>query len=191
MEMNKKGQAALEYLLTYGWAPILVAILISIFIYILQPPQPAERWQEEWQCTPDDWREAGELINCEDKIKTQTIQFIGMDFSTNKEYCEKKLYVHGETEEGIMTYDYVFEPEINCVQKYDRLNDMLYDQCRTERLEIKVTTYPDGQITRPDNVYVMEDNNGKIELRELWSYEKNPPEHAMTIMSFECNEAIE
>lgn len=32
--MNKKGQSALEYLMTYGWALIVIAIVIGILIYV-------------------------------------------------------------------------------------------------------------------------------------------------------------
>ncbi len=32
--MEKKGQAALEYLMTYGWALIVIAIVIGILIYV-------------------------------------------------------------------------------------------------------------------------------------------------------------
>ncbi len=33
--MNNKGQSALEYLMTYGWALIVIAIVIGILIYIM------------------------------------------------------------------------------------------------------------------------------------------------------------
>ncbi|MEK6972978.1 MAG: hypothetical protein AABW72_02995 [archaeon] len=32
--MNNKGQSALEYLMTYGWALIVVAVIIGILIYV-------------------------------------------------------------------------------------------------------------------------------------------------------------
>lgn len=32
--MNKKGQSALEYLMTYGWALIVVAIVVGILLYV-------------------------------------------------------------------------------------------------------------------------------------------------------------
>jgi len=32
--MNKRGQSALEYLMTYGWALIVIAIVIGVLIYV-------------------------------------------------------------------------------------------------------------------------------------------------------------
>ena len=38
--LNKKGQAALEYLMTYGWALVVIAIVIGVLIFmgILKAP---------------------------------------------------------------------------------------------------------------------------------------------------------
>ncbi len=38
--LNKKGQAALEYLMTYGWALVVIAIVIGVLIFmgILRAP---------------------------------------------------------------------------------------------------------------------------------------------------------
>lgn len=33
--MNSRGQSALEYLMTYGWALIVIAIVVGLLIYIL------------------------------------------------------------------------------------------------------------------------------------------------------------
>ena len=33
--MNKKGQAALEYLMTYGWALIIIAIVMGVLIFVV------------------------------------------------------------------------------------------------------------------------------------------------------------
>ena len=33
--MNKKGQSALEYLMTYGWALIVIAIVVGLLVFIL------------------------------------------------------------------------------------------------------------------------------------------------------------
>ena len=38
--MNKKGQAAMEYLMTYGWALLVIVIVIAILVLLnLKPPQ--------------------------------------------------------------------------------------------------------------------------------------------------------
>ena len=36
--MNKRGQAALEYLMTYGWALIVIAIVIGVLVFIVASP---------------------------------------------------------------------------------------------------------------------------------------------------------
>ena len=36
--MNKKGQAALEYLMTYGWALIVIAIVVGVLVFIVASP---------------------------------------------------------------------------------------------------------------------------------------------------------
>ncbi len=36
--MNKKGQAALEYLMTYGWALIVIAIVVGVLVFIVATP---------------------------------------------------------------------------------------------------------------------------------------------------------
>ncbi|MCX6799010.1 MAG: hypothetical protein NTW59_02855 [Candidatus Diapherotrites archaeon] len=36
--MNKRGQAALEYLMTYGWALIVIAIVVGVLIFIVSSP---------------------------------------------------------------------------------------------------------------------------------------------------------
>jgi len=36
--MNKKGQAALEYLMTYGWALIVIAIVVGVLVFIVAAP---------------------------------------------------------------------------------------------------------------------------------------------------------
>ncbi|MBN2067212.1 MAG: hypothetical protein JW744_01975 [Candidatus Diapherotrites archaeon] len=36
--MNRKGQAALEYLMTYGWALIVIAIVVGVLIFIVSTP---------------------------------------------------------------------------------------------------------------------------------------------------------
>ncbi len=33
--MNKKGQSAIEYLMTYGWALIVIAIVVGILVFVL------------------------------------------------------------------------------------------------------------------------------------------------------------
>lgn len=41
--MDNKGQAALEYLMTYGWALVVIAIVVGVLIFmgILKPPTAA------------------------------------------------------------------------------------------------------------------------------------------------------
>jgi len=36
--MNSKGQAALEYLMTYGWALIVIAIVVGVLVFIVSSP---------------------------------------------------------------------------------------------------------------------------------------------------------
>jgi len=36
--MNNKGQAALEYLMTYGWALIVIAIVVGVLVFIVSSP---------------------------------------------------------------------------------------------------------------------------------------------------------
>lgn len=36
---NKKGQSALEYLMTYGWALVVIVIVIAALIFLIQPSQ--------------------------------------------------------------------------------------------------------------------------------------------------------
>ena len=36
--MNKRGQAALEYLMTYGWALIVIAIVVGVLVFIVAAP---------------------------------------------------------------------------------------------------------------------------------------------------------
>ena len=36
--MNNRGQAALEYLMTYGWALIVIAIVVGVLIFIVSSP---------------------------------------------------------------------------------------------------------------------------------------------------------
>ncbi len=33
--MDKRGQSALEYLMTYGWALIVIAIVVGVLVYIM------------------------------------------------------------------------------------------------------------------------------------------------------------
>ena len=51
--MNSQGQAAFEYLMTYGWALIVIAIVVGFLIFTVNNPQQTEYWQEEWQCTKE------------------------------------------------------------------------------------------------------------------------------------------
>ena len=36
--MDNKGQAALEYLMTYGWALIVIAIVVGVLVFIVSSP---------------------------------------------------------------------------------------------------------------------------------------------------------
>ncbi len=36
--MNNRGQAALEYLMTYGWALIVIAIVVGVLVFIVSSP---------------------------------------------------------------------------------------------------------------------------------------------------------
>ena len=36
--MDRKGQAALEYLMTYGWALIVIAIVVGVLVFIVSSP---------------------------------------------------------------------------------------------------------------------------------------------------------
>jgi len=36
--MNTRGQAALEYLMTYGWALIVIAIVVGVLVFIVSSP---------------------------------------------------------------------------------------------------------------------------------------------------------
>ena len=36
---NKKGQSALEYLMTYGWALVVIVIVIAALVFLIQPSQ--------------------------------------------------------------------------------------------------------------------------------------------------------
>ena len=36
--MNRRGQAALEYLMTYGWALIVIAIVVGVLVFIVSSP---------------------------------------------------------------------------------------------------------------------------------------------------------
>jgi len=36
--MNGRGQAALEYLMTYGWALIVIAIVVGVLVFIVSSP---------------------------------------------------------------------------------------------------------------------------------------------------------
>jgi len=36
--MDKRGQAALEYLMTYGWALIVIAIVVGVLVFIVSSP---------------------------------------------------------------------------------------------------------------------------------------------------------
>lgn len=36
--MNSRGQAALEYLMTYGWALIVIAIVVGVLVFIVSSP---------------------------------------------------------------------------------------------------------------------------------------------------------
>ncbi len=36
--MNSRGQAALEYLMTYGWALIVIAIVVGVLVFIVAAP---------------------------------------------------------------------------------------------------------------------------------------------------------
>lgn len=39
MKKMKKGQAAMEYLMTYGWAILIVLAIMAILIYMVRPQQ--------------------------------------------------------------------------------------------------------------------------------------------------------
>ena len=39
--MNNRGQAALEYLMTYGWALIVIAIVVGVLVFIVSSPAGA------------------------------------------------------------------------------------------------------------------------------------------------------
>ena len=39
--MNSRGQAALEYLMTYGWALIVIAIVVGVLVFIVATPTGA------------------------------------------------------------------------------------------------------------------------------------------------------
>ena len=36
---SKKGQSALEYLMTYGWALVVIVIVIAALVFLIQPSQ--------------------------------------------------------------------------------------------------------------------------------------------------------
>lgn len=55
--MNTKGQTKLEYLMLYGWATIVIVIVVGVLVFMTtSPPQETSRWQEEWQCM--EWKES-------------------------------------------------------------------------------------------------------------------------------------
>ena len=37
--MDKRGQSALEYLMTYGWALVVIVIVIAALVFLIQPSQ--------------------------------------------------------------------------------------------------------------------------------------------------------
>src|SRR3989344_1189359 len=39
MFSKKKGQSALEYLMTYGWALVVIVIVIAALVFLIQPSQ--------------------------------------------------------------------------------------------------------------------------------------------------------
>lgn len=51
---NKKGQAAMEYLMTYGWAILIVLAIMGILVYLVRPQQ-IETCQiaQPFQCEQD------------------------------------------------------------------------------------------------------------------------------------------
>ncbi|HZX20465.1 MAG TPA: hypothetical protein VFF13_05615 [archaeon] len=39
IKFNQKGQSALEYLMTYGWALVVIVIVIAALVFLIQPSQ--------------------------------------------------------------------------------------------------------------------------------------------------------
>jgi len=39
LKNSKKGQSALEYLMTYGWALVVIVIVIAALVFLIQPSQ--------------------------------------------------------------------------------------------------------------------------------------------------------
>jgi len=67
--MERKGQSALEYLMTYGWALVTVVIVVAaLFAFgIFNPSElPEQEFVEEWVCQKEEivgWKYIGNTLD--------------------------------------------------------------------------------------------------------------------------------
>lgn len=58
---GKKGQAALEYLMTYGWALLIILAIMAVLVYLVKPQQvEACNVALPFQCEPDHYKIKGD-----------------------------------------------------------------------------------------------------------------------------------
>ncbi|MEM3454957.1 MAG: hypothetical protein QXF07_00015 [Candidatus Micrarchaeia archaeon] len=80
---NKKGQAAMEYLMTYGWAILIVLAIMAILVYLVRPQQ-IETCQvaQPFQCEQDKY-----TINSTHQVKISLMNMGAVTYNISSANC--------------------------------------------------------------------------------------------------------
>ncbi|MCS7109240.1 MAG: hypothetical protein NZ903_00375, partial [Candidatus Micrarchaeota archaeon] len=81
--MIRKGQAAMEYLMTYGWAILIVLAIMAILVYLVRP-QEVEicRVAIPFQCVPDKF-----IINSSNFVKISLANTGSISYNITRVKC--------------------------------------------------------------------------------------------------------
>ncbi len=116
----KKGQAALEYLMTYGWAILVVLAVLSILIYVVRP-QYVETCNVAlpFQCVPDYYKidTAGNL--------TVRLKNMGTTrFVINYTKCGDRILLQGGGKGKILPAGGEVDLEFNCSSEIAKMGQI-------------------------------------------------------------------
>ncbi|MEM4554566.1 MAG: hypothetical protein QXT25_01820 [Candidatus Anstonellaceae archaeon] len=86
MSGKKRGQAAMEYLMTYGWALLVIVVVIAILLIInpLQPPTGCRFDSLGFVCSDPLVTSTGQLFLKVTNANTNTIMIYGLNCTTSK-----------------------------------------------------------------------------------------------------------
>ncbi|MEM2174907.1 MAG: hypothetical protein QXI58_04715 [Candidatus Micrarchaeia archaeon] len=133
-----KGQAALEYLMTYGWAILVVLAIISILIYVVRP-QYVETCNVAlpFQCVPEYYK-----IDTNGNL-TLRLRNVGTTrFVINSTKCGNSVKVYGK-EDKILASGGTVDLEFNCSEEVKKMGTVTPGK-DIFKTTLEITYYPYG-----------------------------------------------